>query len=91
MAFLGISTWFVLFLSLHHVAGDEFTNPSNSNADFSTTYKLGETVHVTWNCSLDSISLLVTHWDEVRIVGVLLSQSTISYLLVGNAIACVEC
>lgn len=46
----------------HHACADEFTSPSNSNADLSVKYKLGQTVQLSWDCALSDISLLVSHW-----------------------------
>lgn len=59
---------------LHYALADYFTNPSNDNTDLSIHYTLGTTVQITWDCSLDSITLIVGHWGG-NDVGALLCPS----------------
>ena len=59
---------------LHCALADSFTNPSNDNTDLSIHYTLGTTVQITWDCSLDSITLIVGHWGG-NDVGALLCPS----------------
>lgn len=54
--------------------GDEFTNPSNSNADLTAHYTLGQTVEITWDTSLQYITLLVSHWGQGDTIGSLLCK-----------------
>jgi hypothetical protein len=54
------------------VSADEFTNPSNSYLDLAVSYTLGQSVTVTWDCSLDYVTLLVSHWGAHEVVGALL-------------------
>jgi hypothetical protein len=55
-------------------SADEFTSPSNSKSDLSIQYTLGQTVQLSWNCSLSEISVIVGHWGG-NDVGSLLSKS----------------
>lgn len=60
-------------ISIPSVLAAEFTNPSNSESDLTVSYTLGQSVTVTWDCSLDSITLLVAHWGA-EVIGGLLSM-----------------
>ncbi len=66
--------WATLVLRLRLAHADIFTNPSNSVTDLSFAYTVGGTVQIAWNCSLDYITLAVSHWHG-DIVGVLLCES----------------
>ena len=66
--------WATLVLRLRLAHADIFTNPSNSVTDLSFAYTVGVTVHIAWNCSLDAITLAVSHWHG-DIVGVMLCES----------------
>jgi hypothetical protein len=59
---------------------DEFTSPSNSAADLSIKYTLGETVTITWTTSLQTLSLYVAHWGGDDI-GALLSEPSLNTLI----------
>jgi hypothetical protein len=63
----------ILFTSISFTLADEFTSPSNSEADLAVHYTLGETVIVTWETSLSILSLYVAHWGGSD-VGSLLSK-----------------
>lgn len=52
---------------------DEFTSPSNSEADLAVHYTLGDTVSIAWETSLSVISLSVSQWGG-EAVGSLLSE-----------------
>ena len=56
------------------VYADQFTNPSNSVTDLSTTYYLGESINVAWESSVSDITLVVSVWGG-KDVGVLLCMS----------------
>lgn len=58
---------------------DEFTSPSNSEADLAVHYTLGDTVSIAWETSLSVISLSVSQWGG-EAVGSLLSESSQSPL-----------
>jgi hypothetical protein len=60
-------------ISIPSVLAAKFTNPSNSDSDLTVLYTLGQSVTVTWDCSLDSITLLVAHWGA-EVIGGLLSM-----------------
>lgn len=53
---------------------DEFTAPSNSVADLTASFTIGQDVQLAWSSSLDIITLVVAHWggDDV---GALLSAA----------------
>ncbi|KAN0066996.1 hypothetical protein V8E54_014920 [Elaphomyces granulatus] len=74
-----ISRWLTAILAaevllIPSVLADEFTNPSNSVPDLAVSYTLGQSVTVTWNCSLSYITLLVAHWGA-EIIGSLLTDA----------------
>lgn len=52
----------LLLASTLPISADQFTNPSNSVADLTNTYKIGQDVQLAWNTTLDTITLLVVHW-----------------------------
>lgn len=60
-------------------SADEFTSPSNSKSDLTIQYTLGQTVQLSWNCSLSEISVIVSHWGG-NDVGSLLSKLELMFL-----------
>ncbi|KAH0841597.1 hypothetical protein AYO21_01169 [Fonsecaea monophora] len=65
---------------LYLTSADEFTNPASGTTDLSIHYTVGDKVVITWDSSLEAITLLVSHWNGGD-VGALLSnvQNTGSY------------
>jgi hypothetical protein len=72
--FLRLLTVILASSLLSPTLGDEFTNPSNSNADLTTRYTLGQTVQITWDTSLQYVTLSVSHWGQGIVIGSLLCQ-----------------
>jgi hypothetical protein len=72
ISLLAIIGAIISVLLLLPVSADTFTNPPSfidvngrfeKTRDLSTTFTIGQTVRVSWNTSLNYVSLTLAHWD----------------------------
>jgi hypothetical protein len=70
--------FFLLWLlaTFSRTVADEFIIPSNTANDLSLHLKIGQTIQVSWQTQLDSLTLIVSRWGG-NAVGTLLCKPPI--------------
>lgn len=62
-----------LLVIFNQAVADEFIIPSNAVNDLSLHLKIGQTIQVSWQTQLDSLTLIVSRWGG-NAVGTLLCK-----------------